>query len=402
MKEEVKNTNTRLQPKIYRPLIAHVIHRLDVGGLENGVVNLINHMPEERYRHAVICLKDYTNFRFRLRRNDVQLFSLNKPEGKSLIVYFRLWWLLKKLKPDIVHTRNFAAIECQLPAFLAGVPGRVHSEHGWDMADVDQFDVKRRLIRRLYSIFVKQYVAVSHHIASYMAEHIKVPGPKLMQIYNGVDTNRFRPPEEGREKLPNGDFAPEGTFVIGTVGRMHTVKDQLTLVHAFLRLLNLAPHNRKNLRLVIIGEGPLRKKSLETLRKAGAANLVWMPGARDDIPRIMRGFDVFVLPSKAEGVSNTILEAMASGLPVIATCVGGNSELVIDGKTGMIVPPGDPDKMAERIRDYVEKPGLLSIHGQAGSVRANEEFSLKRMVAAYAKVYEAALAHKADFTVVKN
>ena len=130
------------------PLIAHVIFRLDIGGLENGLVNLINHMPESRYRHAIICLQNYTDFRLRIRREDVPVFALNKAEGKDFHLYSQLWHLLRNIKPHIVHTRNLAALDCQFVAALAGVRARVHGEHGWDMMDLHGSNFKYNLLRR--------------------------------------------------------------------------------------------------------------------------------------------------------------------------------------------------------------------------------------------------------------
>ena len=102
----------------HKPLIAHVLFRLGTGGLENGVVNLINTMPTEKFRHAVICMTDYTHFRDRITNNDVQVYCLHKKPGQDFAVYVRLWKLLRKIKPDILHTRNLSALEAQLPAFL--------------------------------------------------------------------------------------------------------------------------------------------------------------------------------------------------------------------------------------------------------------------------------------------
>src|SRR3954465_11551167 len=143
------------------PLIAHVIYRLDVGGLENGLVNLINRVPARRYRHAIICLADYSEFRRRLQRDDVPVFSLNKPPGNSPVLHFKLWRLLMRLRPDIVPTRNFGALEAMLPAALAGVPMRIHGEHGHDIGDVGGINRKYQWVRRGLSPFVHHYIALS-------------------------------------------------------------------------------------------------------------------------------------------------------------------------------------------------------------------------------------------------
>jgi sugar transferase (PEP-CTERM/EpsH1 system associated) len=369
------------------PLVAHIIYRLDVGGLENGLVNLINHLPEDRFRHAIICLADYSNFRRRIRRRDVALFALYKPPGKSLGVHFELWRLLCELRPDIVHTRNLAALEGVVPAALAGVPLRIHSEHGRDMGDLDGSSPKHRLLRRLFRPFVHHYIALSADLEGYLRRGVGIPAGRVSHIYNGVDVQRFRP-AEGREPLPHPDFRDPELFIVGTVGRMQPVKDQLTLTRAFIQLVRAVPEARRRLRLVIAGDGALRAQALDSLEQAGLAGLAWLPGARDDVPRLMRGLDLFVLPSLAEGISNTILEAMASGLPVVATRVGGNPELVDEGRTGRLVPPSDPAAMAEAIGAYFADPATARAHGREARRIAEGRFSLEAMVRGYGEVYE--------------
>src|SRR5712691_8963141 len=173
------------------PLIAHAIYRLDVGGLENGLVNLINRIPAQRFRHAIICLTDYSNFRQRLTRGDVSVFALHKPSGNSPLTQFKLWQLLNRLRPDIVHTRNIGALEATLPAALAGVPVRIHGEHGRDVDDLDGTNTRRRMVRRLYRPFVHQYIALSQDLASYLQHKIGVSPSRIAQIYNGVDSTLF-------------------------------------------------------------------------------------------------------------------------------------------------------------------------------------------------------------------
>ena len=151
-----------------------------------------------------------------------------------------------------------------------------------------------------------------------------------------------------RRRLPGCPFAEPASFVFGTVGRLQAVKNQALLARAFVRLLEIAPDLRERVRLVIVGEGPTRVEITRILADANASALAWLPGARDDVAQALRSFDAFVLPSLAEGISNTILEAMASGLPVIATRVGGNAELVDDGTTGTLVPSADTEALARR------------------------------------------------------
>jgi glycosyltransferase involved in cell wall biosynthesis len=138
---------------------------------------------------------------------------------------------------------------------------------------------------------------------------------------------------------------------------------------------------------MLVGDGPLRQEVLETLRAAQAADLVWAPGERSDIPDILRTFDLFVLPSRSEGMSNTILEAMASGLPVLATCVGGNPDLVTP-ETGTLTPAGDVDSMAEAIVAYMRTPGKLAAEGRNARALVLERYSMNTMVERYLSVYD--------------
>lgn len=373
------------------PLIAHVIFRLTIGGLENGLVNLINHMPADRYRHAIVCLTDYTDFHQRITRENVHFYSLHKHAGVDFGLYRRVWALLRRLRPAIVHTRNLSAMEMQLPAFLAGVPCRVHSEHGREGADLDGKHRHYNLLRRALRPFIHTYIPLSRDLEQWLHSQIGVRPEHLAQIYNGVDVAKFRRASAERAPLPVPGFAPSGTIVIGTVGRMAVVKDQLTLVRAFLQLLQRDPRARQSLRLVMVGDGPLRGEASRLLQEAGAAELAWLPGDRNDIPELLRALDIFVLPSLSEGISNTILEAMATGLPVVATRVGGNPELVQDGITGTLVPHSDPAAMADALSHLVREPQLPARWGAAGRARAVREFSIERMVARYIEVYDALL-----------
>jgi len=369
-----------------RPLIAHVIFRLAVGGLENGLVNLINRMPQ--YRHAIICLTDYTDFHQRIRHDAVSLHALNKREGHDIAMFVQLWRLLRALRPQLLHSRNLAALETQFVALLAGIPARVHGEHGRDVHDLDGSNRKYRWLRRAFRPLVQRYIPLSRDLERYLREDIAVPPAKIAQIYNGVDAVNFHPARGERSPLLPAGFAPADAVVVGTVGRLAAVKDQVTLARAFVQMLQGSPQLQARARLVIVGDGPLRHDVQAVLAAAGFAQLAWLPGARDDVAELMRALDIFVLPSLAEGISNTILEAMACALPVVATLVGGNSELVIDGTTGALVPAAAPHDMAMALARYVDDVALRRRHGAAGRARVEREFSMDAMVARYVEVYE--------------
>lgn len=376
-----------------RPLIAHVVYRFDTGGLENGVVNLINRLPEHAYRHAVIALTEVApSFATRIQREDVVYVALKKPPGHGFRIFRQLARVLRELRPAVMHTRNLAALECQLPAWWAGVPVRVHGEHGRDESDPHGTVRRYQWVRRAYRPLVHHFIALSTELGEYLRQRVGVPHDHVTQIINGVDTERFRPASGGRAAMPGGPFDAANLFVVGTVGRMQAVKAQPLLAQAFVRALELAPELRQRLRLTMVGDGPLRTEAQAILDAAKASSLAWLPGERADVPQVMQSLSAFVLPSLAEGISNTILEAMSCGLPVLATRVGGNGELVDEGVTGQLVAAGDVESMARELVALATDPDRAASQGQAGRQRAQQHFSLQAMVQAYRDVYDHLLA----------
>jgi sugar transferase (PEP-CTERM/EpsH1 system associated) len=370
------------------PLILHVVYRFSVGGLENGVVNLVNRMPGPSWRHAIVSLTEVDDeYRARICRDDVTFIALHKAPGHAFGLYPALYRLFRELRPSIVHTRNLAALETVVPAWAAGVPVRVHGEHGRDVTDLDLTSRRYRLVRRAYRPFVHHFVALSHELESYLRDHVGVPAARVTHIFNGVDTERFRPSPAGRASIPGCPFSGPGLFIVGTVGRMEAVKDPVNLARAFVTALSLAPGARERLRLVMVGDGPQRAEAERVVRLAGAGELAWFAGARADVPDILRGLDCFVLPSLAEGVSNTILEAMASGLPVVATRVGGTGDLMVEGMTGRLVPRANSAALASAMLGYFTDRAAARRHGKAGRQRAEQHFSLERMVRRYETLY---------------
>ncbi len=378
----------------YRPLVLHVLFRFDVGGLENGVVNLINHMPPDAYRHAVLAMTEVTDFCNRVQRSDVEFIALRKPPGHGVWQYPKLYKLFRQLRPQIVHSRNLAALEVPFRAWAAGVPVRIHGEHGRDVNDVDGNNVTYQRVRRLYQPFVHHTIALSRDLSDYLVNKVRIPRQRITQIYNGVDTERFCPAPTGPQPIAGCPFDPAQHWVVGTVGRMQTIKDQTLLARAFVLALTQAPQLKERLRLVMVGAGPLRAQAQALLDQAGVGQCAWLPGERNDVADVMRGLHAFALPSLGEGISNTILEAMASGLPIIATAVGGNADLVQQPDTGVIVPPADPQAMAQQIIHLASQPEQARAMGQAARQRVVERFSLQAMVATYQRLYDGQLAQR--------
>lgn len=372
-----------------RPLVAHIIYALSTGGLENGLVNIINRSPPERYRHVIICLTTADDFAHRITAPDVQVIELHKREGHDFQCYAKLRRLLRELRPAIIHSRNMAALESQLCS--VGLPGikRVHGEHGREVNDLDGSNVKYLLFRKFMRFFVHRYIAVSKDLESWLKARVGVRESRVTQIYNGVDHSRFAPETvKPLALLPAQWQSLGGILVAGTVGRLTPVKDQQLLLRAVALLRESDIDLSERLRLIVVGDGPLSPQLNELIDQLALRDSVWMAGDRKDVPELLQAMDVFVLPSLGEGISNTVLEAMASGLPVIATAVGGNVELVEQGFNGSLIPTGDPVALAASLAALLKNDEDRTRQGENARQRVCHRFDWDRTVDAYLHVYD--------------
>jgi sugar transferase (PEP-CTERM/EpsH1 system associated) len=367
------------------PLIVHLVYRLDFGGLENLMVERINRINPGAYRHAVVALTESSDFAKKITRPDVTVYELHKQPGASLGTHLDLYKLLRRLKPAILHSYNLAGVEYALIALLAGVPVRINGAHGRDASDPDGTNPKHRLLRRLMIPFHDCMYGNSADLVKWNREFIGVPAHKSRLLGNGIDSDKFYPAAAGKGDVPG--FGP-GCTVIGTVGRIQDVKHHAGLVDAFIALRALLPAHAATLRLAIVGDGPLLAALRAKVATAGIAELVWLPGARTDIADILRSLDIFCMSSLAEGTPGSALEAMASGLPVVGTRVGGLPEVIDEGITGMLVPPDDAPAMAAALARYVEDPSVARLHGIAGRERILNRYNMPAMVAAYQSMYD--------------
>lgn len=375
----------------HRPaLIAHVVYSFGTGGMENGMVHLFNHLPPARFRHVVICLSGFSDFRHRITAQHVEFIDLGKRAGHDYRWMRKLYNLLEELRPDIVHTRNLNALEAQFVAALWGAKGRVHGEHGRDVYDIDGTNWKYNLMRKMARRVVHQYIAVSRDLENWLKRTIRVREERVNQIYNGVDSGKFTPRVGERPRVGPEGFFDRAEFVIGSVGRMAAVKDYPTLIQAFIRLCRESEAG-SGMRLVVVGDGPARAECQDLIDQAGLSSQAYFPGDRSDTADWFRAFDLFVLPSLGEGISNTILEAMAAGLPVIATEVGGNPELVVEGETGRLFEPGDEVGLANLLRSYAENRESTALAGSKARARVEASFSWPKTIVAYQTIYESIL-----------
>jgi sugar transferase (PEP-CTERM/EpsH1 system associated) len=341
-----------------------------------------------------VCLTEAGPFLGRIS-SDVAVVELRRRPGQDMMLHGRLWRALKELHPAVVHTRNLAALEGQIPAALLPGVRRVHGEHGRDVFDLHGTNRKYNFLRRAIRPLVQRYTSVSRDLESWLVDTVGVAPERICQIYNGVDRAQFHPRRGERPDLAPPGFLPENAIVVGAVGRLAAVKDQRALLGA-IAILSEKPEWASRVRLILVGDGELRVALECEAARLGIAERTWFAGDRDDVAALMRAFDLFVLPSLGEGISNTLLEAMATGLPAVATRVGGNPELVDDGITGALVPPGDPQALAMAMLPFLEDAKLRDRCGMAARAEVERRFDWERCVDQYLALYDELLGRDSD------
>lgn len=369
--------------------IVHIIYRLDVGGLETVLVALINRLPPEKYAHLIICLTTYTSFKDRLCNDNVRIIALDKKPGIDVRIFFRILAILAQEQPHVVHTYNIATLEYQVAAFLGRVRLRIHAEHGRDFSDLKGESRKYNLLRRVMNPFIHLWVPVSLDLAQWLEGTVRIPQRKIALIYNGVDIAKFTPPPARLQAWQaHVSQLPDSPLRIVTVGRLDPVKDQATLLHALRFVGTSTSVQHTSVHLWIIGDGPERERLQQVIDQESLGGQAVLLGEKNNISELLNSADVFVLSSLAEGIPMTVLEAAAAGLPVIATDVGGLSEIVQEGESGFLVSSGSPQLIAAAVRRYLGNPPLLLWHGKAGRKCIIEHFCLDKMMQSYTHLFE--------------
>jgi len=307
------------------------------------------------------------------------MHSLNKKDGKDLMCHFRLFKLLKKLKPDVVHTYNFGTIEYQPVAWLAGVPVRVHAEHGRESSykKIDN-PQKYERFRKLIIPFLNYFVVVSKDLQSWGRKRLSLTDKKLKIIFNGINLSQFSS-DENTEQLE--DF----TYV--SVGRLVDVKNHKLLIDAFYRAMEI-DSNLSQTQLVIVGDGPNMSALKQQINDLKLGSNVTLTGHCGDIPSILNRSNVFVLSSRYEAMPMTALEAMACRLPVIAPRVGGVEFILNNEVNGLLVDPDDTQKMATALVYAFQHKDELIAMGVNGRTMVESDFSVDAMCKRYIELYQ--------------
>lgn len=364
--------------------ILHVVCRLGLGGTENGVLKVINELRHDQFEHRICAVRGIDKSFARSLDTELTLSEVGSSEPGFQFPLFRLLRIMKAFRPHIVHSRNFGALEAILAARLAGIPVVIHSEHGYEIEILCGLPLRRRIACFAFFRLAHQVFTVTRDLKSFHSSQSWLSSEKFHVIPNGVDTDRFRPRPEITSLLKSELGIAGDRIVVGSVGRVVPIKDHKTLLEAAQELISQG----KNLHVVIVGAGSelskLRTQAATSPELAGRVSFV---GSSDRVPDLLNAMDVFVLPSISEGMSNTILEAMATGLPVVVTRTGGNPEVVEEGRAGFLFDPRDVRALTGTLSRLVDNAALRRECGSFARCQAVHKFSLSTMAQRYRDLY---------------
>jgi len=361
--------------------ILHVISYMGRGGAEMGILKLIAGLGEG-FEQRICTTRGFDADFVRASFSEEKMDVAGRSELGLQFPLFRLVRIMRQYRPHIVHARNWGALEAVVAAKLAAVPVVIHSEHGYEVDMFAGLPLRRRLFRWTAYAMADAIFAVTRELRDFHAREAWIHPERIGVMYNGVDTQRFAPCREARLAMRKELGLPAESFVVGTVGRLVPIKDHGTLLKAAALLFS----SGIDVRVLLAGSGPER----ERLQRQAADALdgqICFAGDSSRVPEMLNAMDVFVLPSLNEGMSNTLLEAMACGLPVVATNVGGNPEIVENNVSGCLFTPGDSQLLAHKLKHLAQNPALIHQLGTAARNRAIESFSLSRMLEAYRNFY---------------
>lgn len=365
-----------------RPRLAHVVNSLDPGGAERLVVEMAKASSAD-FEVFVFCLDGPGAWAGRLREAGVPVYGLWRQPGLDLSVPVRLAAQFRRLGIDIVHAHQYSAwFYAALSRLMHAAPRLVFEEHGRFYPEANK--PLRRLVNAiLVRRLTHAVVAVSRDVQRRLVRYEGLDGEGIEVIHNGVaETPPVDAASRRQARLALGLGVDD--FVVGTVGRFDPVKNLRMLVAAMAVVAPEVP----NLKGLLIGAGPDWEDIRGRVADAGLSKRILMTGHRDEARVLVAAMDLFVLSSLSEGTSLALLEAMAAGVAVLVTDVGGNPEVVLDNVTGWVIPSGDEAALAAAIRCAARDPEACRRMGDAGRLRFEEEFTLEAMIGKYRKLYE--------------
>lgn len=375
--------------------VMHILGNFGPGGAEMGVVRLIQSFPEDYLSHSVCSISSNISMK-ELLPDGINCYSLGI-NGASYTAFLSLFKLLKKTKTEIAHVNNLAPwFDVALASKLAGCKC-IETFHGIE-ENLTKFSLYRRALLKTACLLTSSITAVAESSRDKFVELTGIKKYRIKVFPNGVDTDLFSPPasQDEKRKMRMRYNLPENGFLIGCVSALRPVKDHEGLIGGFAKFIsnNQSVAESTNPILVLVGEGPLALSLKSLSQELGVGDKVLFMGSRNEVNKILQALDVFILNSKTEGMSYAVLEAMATGLPVIATSVGANVELINHGKEGYLFSVGDIESLAKYIAKLTRSESQLLKMGENGRKKIIKNYSFSKMMSSYRELYKEILSYK--------
>jgi len=359
--------------------VLHLVQGLGIGGLENVVVNLLKGIDSERYQPSVCCYDTLWSVAQSLN-GIINIHFLKRKQGIDYAYPFKLAALLKREKIQILHLHNSTAFFYGVIAGkITRVPVIIYTEHARDIFP----NIKVRIADKILSSFTDKVIVVADYLKKNLIKYEWFNPSKIITIYNGADETKFNNKYNVDEvKRDLGLFGRKK--IVGIVARLDPIKNHKCLIKAMQIVVKHYPDTI----LLVIGDGALRDELKAFARESNLLNNIYFLGTRQDIPQLLAIMDIFVLCSISEGLPMTLLEAMAAGKPIIATNVGGIPEIIEHGINGVLIPPDNPDILADAIKKLIDDTEKAKQMGSMAREKFENNFTLSTMVKNYEEVYE--------------
>lgn len=357
--------------------ILHVIPALNIGGASSLVANLICAFDANRFEIGLcsLCADTGNQLSKKLKNAKLKLYFLNKTRGFDVRVIFRFWKIVKEFKPDVIHVHQRAIIYALLPTIVNKIPRRFETLHsvadwegGWEAQLVRGWAYK-------YGGFIP--IAVSHNVSESIARVYDIS--KSPVIHNGIPVIEYQAAVSGVEKSKNSK-----QISLIHVARLSPEKNHTLFIDSLKKVVGAKPGSVK---AILVGDGPLRSSIKQLVQEQQLEQVVEFIEESQDVAGLLARADSLILTSNHEGLPLVVMEAMAAGKPVIATNVGGLPEIIINGKTGVLVPAADVNKLTEAIINLIDDLEHFKEMGQKAAEIANENFDISRVAREYEKLY---------------
>lgn len=368
------------------PLVAHVIDELPPDGAERLLVDLMRRRSG-RYRYAIVCLVKGGPLEAEFAALGVPVIVIGRRQKLDVGMVLRLAAWLRRERVAVVHTHLFTAdVFGRLAAWLAGVRGvfsTSHNVNGWKGR-------AHRWLDRLLALVSDRVVGCTEEVGRVLVSRDRIAPRKVAVVENGVDLRRF---ESVSAEGVRAEFdIAQDAVLMGVVGRLHPQKGHQDLLQSFVRLRALT---QRRFQCLFIGDGDLRDALEQEVDRLGLRDVVRFTGLRSDVPRLLVALDLFVMPSRWEGLPMALLEAMACGKPVAATAVGGIPSVIDDGTNGLMLPPEQPEAMAQALARLMADDALCRALGKTARDCALQRYDVGRALQAYEAMYDEALGRTA-------